>query len=76
LCIDQIGGALREGVAEDHGIQLSAVVLLRQGGIPRTTSGKIRRTECREAYRTGTLDALEAPAELLTVTPAASGRRD
>lgn len=33
----------------------SAVVLLHPGRIPRTTSGKVRRSECRRLYITGDL---------------------
>jgi acyl-CoA synthetase (AMP-forming)/AMP-acid ligase II len=43
---DRIVGA----VAAEHGTPPDAVVFVNRGGIPRTTSGKIRRGECRAMY--------------------------
>ncbi|MEV4504240.1 amino acid adenylation domain-containing protein [Streptomyces klenkii] len=42
--------AVREAVAAEHGLALREVVLVRPGTIPRTTSGKIRRSACRELW--------------------------
>ncbi|HEX8065572.1 MAG TPA: fatty acyl-AMP ligase [Thermoleophilaceae bacterium] len=47
--------AIREAVASGHGVSPSAVVLVEPGGVPRTTSGKIRRAHTREALRDGAL---------------------
>jgi acyl-CoA synthetase (AMP-forming)/AMP-acid ligase II len=41
---------IREAVLLDHGIQTYAVALTKSGAIPKTTSGKIRRGECRDLY--------------------------
>jgi acyl-CoA synthetase (AMP-forming)/AMP-acid ligase II len=54
---------IRIGVAERHGIQLSAVVILPVGALPKTTSGKLRRYACREALLSDTLPALALWAE-------------
>jgi acyl-CoA synthetase (AMP-forming)/AMP-acid ligase II len=32
------------------------LVLLKLGGVPKTSSGKIKRQECRKAYLTGALE--------------------
>jgi acyl-CoA synthetase (AMP-forming)/AMP-acid ligase II len=48
---DQIVGA----VAAAHGTPADSVVFVNRGGIPRTTSGKIRRSECRALYSRGEL---------------------
>ncbi len=48
--------ALRQSVAEEHDIDLSAVVLIRPMSLPRTSSGKVRRLACRAAFVAGTLD--------------------
>ncbi|HKB38615.1 MAG TPA: AMP-binding protein, partial [Gemmataceae bacterium] len=49
--------AVRRGVADEHEADLHAFVLLKPGGVPRTSSGKIRRNDCRSAFLAGTLDA-------------------
>ncbi|HEX8351281.1 MAG TPA: AMP-binding protein, partial [Pyrinomonadaceae bacterium] len=50
--------AIREAVAEEHEIQLHGVVLVRQGELPKTSSGKIRRGESRSRYLSNGFDAL------------------
>ncbi|RII13374.1 Tyrocidine synthase 3 [Streptomyces sp. YIM 130001] len=47
--------AVREAVAAEHGLALADVVLVRTGKIPRTSSGKVRRSECRTRWLAGTL---------------------
>jgi len=50
--------AVCSAVAEEHGIELSAVVLLPPGGLPQTPSGKAQRRLCCELFLRGELDAL------------------
>ena len=50
--------AVRRAVAEVHELALDAVVLLKPGGVPTTSSGKIRRNACRDRYLRGELDPL------------------
>lgn len=50
--------AIRSGVTDAHGIQLSAVTLVAPGGVEKTTSGKVKRFGCRTALLAGTLEAL------------------
>jgi acyl-CoA synthetase (AMP-forming)/AMP-acid ligase II/acyl carrier protein len=50
--------AIREAITEKHEIQVSAVVLLKPGGVLKTSSGKIRRSACRAAYVKGELEPL------------------
>ncbi len=45
--------ALRQRVAEQFELPVQAVVLLRRGDLPKTSSGKIQRTACRAAYESG-----------------------
>lgn len=40
--------AIRRAVARDHQLALQRVVLLRPGGTPKTSSGKIQRARCRD----------------------------
>jgi acyl-CoA synthetase (AMP-forming)/AMP-acid ligase II len=49
---------IRAAVAAAHGIQLSTIVLLAPGSLPKTTSGKIQRYACREGLRAGSLSAI------------------
>lgn len=49
---------IRGAVATGHDVHVSSVVLVRRGGIPRTTSGKIRRGSCRQDFEAGTLKTL------------------
>lgn len=47
-------GAVREAIARGHELQTHAIVLLKPGRLPRTSSGKVRRHACREAFVSGT----------------------
>jgi acyl-coenzyme A synthetase/AMP-(fatty) acid ligase len=51
---------VRRVVADEHAIAVEDVVLLRAGGIPKTSSGKIQRHACRDGYLASTLDVLDA----------------
>jgi amino acid adenylation domain-containing protein len=53
-----IAAAIRDAVARKHDLSVHEVVLVAAGGIPRTSSGKLRRGACRSAYLDGTLDIL------------------
>jgi amino acid adenylation domain-containing protein len=47
---DAVMEAILAEVAEEHELQVHAVVLVRRGSVPRTSSGKIRRQECRTLF--------------------------
>ncbi len=47
---------VREAVVDHHGIVLSAVSVLRHGTMPKTSSGKLRRRACRDAFGDRSLD--------------------
>lgn len=49
--------AIRRSVAEGHGVPVHDVVLVPPGGVPRTTSGKIQRHKCRQAYESRAIEA-------------------
>ena len=53
-----IAAAIRRAVAEAHEVSASAVVLVARGRIARTSSGKVRRSTCRDAWAAGTLATL------------------
>jgi len=52
---ETIGREVRRAVAEEHEAQLHELVLIRTGSMPKTTSGKIQRRECRRRYLEGEL---------------------
>jgi acyl-CoA synthetase (AMP-forming)/AMP-acid ligase II len=52
----EIVAAVRQAVAEEHCVRVHDLLLLRPASIPKTTSGKIQRSACRELY-------LAAPAK-------------
>lgn len=49
--------AIRRVVAEEHGVSPYAVVLLRAGHLPKTTSGKIQRSACRQGFESRGFEA-------------------
>lgn len=49
---------VRRAVGNNLEIPIKRVVIVRSGLLPRTTSGKIRRSTCREALAAGTLKLL------------------
>jgi acyl-CoA synthetase (AMP-forming)/AMP-acid ligase II len=51
----EVVGDIRQAVAETHGLQVYATVLIKPGTIPRTTSGKIQRRTCRNQFEAKTL---------------------
>lgn len=52
---DEIVSAVRQAVSSTHELQVYAVVLLKTGSVPKTSSGKIQRHACRTGYLNGTL---------------------
>jgi amino acid adenylation domain-containing protein len=66
--LPEIAEAVRRAVAEEHEAVVHEVVLVPQGGVPKTTSGKIQRRACRDLYLAAALhplgsSRLEAAAE-------------
>jgi amino acid adenylation domain-containing protein len=72
--------AVRRAIAVEHGLPVHAVALLRAGGLPRTSSGKVQRHRCREAFLAGELPLavpLDAGTEALPdESPEEGERRD
>ena len=57
LDIDAIQTAIRMAVVAEHELTIHDIVLIRTGTIPKTTSGKIRRSLTRDLWQTGELEA-------------------
>ncbi len=58
LNIDEAVMLIREAVSRHHDLNVYAVLLLKVGSIPKTTSGKIQRHACRSGFLDGSLEVL------------------
>lgn len=54
----EVTDAVRENVACEHELSPYAIVLVRLGSLPRTSSGKIQRYACRQAFEKDELASL------------------
>ncbi|MFF9481894.1 SDR family NAD(P)-dependent oxidoreductase [Streptomyces sp. NPDC014733] len=70
---ERIITAIRARVAQECGLETHAVALVRRGKVPKTSSGKLQRAACLDAYASGALDTVAhwTLAERAT-TPAAA----
>ncbi len=50
--------AIRRAVAGEHELAVDAIVLVKAGSVPKTSSGKIQRHACKKGYLEGTLDVV------------------
>jgi amino acid adenylation domain-containing protein len=66
---DELIGRIRHAVIEEHEVQPYAVLLLRAGSIPKTSSGKLQRRDCRQLFLSEGLKVLARWHEV-TATPA------
>ncbi|GAA4093262.1 fatty acyl-AMP ligase [Nonomuraea soli] len=55
---EEIAGRVRAAVAGGHNLAVHDFVLVEAGEVPRTSSGKIARRACREAYLAGALSGV------------------
>lgn len=52
---DDISAAIRRAVREEHDVSVDRLVVLLPGGIPKTSSGKVRRSAVGQAFLAGDL---------------------
>ena len=50
--------AIRRAVAEQHDIDVHAIRLIKMLSLPKTSSGKVQRHACRDAFLAGTLEVV------------------
>ena len=50
LNLRELVGQVRQAVAEHHDVSVDTIVLIKAGTIPKTSSGKIQRQACRQAF--------------------------
>jgi len=53
--LDEVVGAIRQAVAEEHEVPVYDVVLIKPGAFPKTSSGKLQRRACKDDYLAGSL---------------------
>jgi acyl-CoA synthetase (AMP-forming)/AMP-acid ligase II len=56
----QIETAIRNAIKRVHLLPVDDIVLLASGTLPKTSSGKVRRNQCRTDYLNGTLQTADA----------------
>ena len=66
--------ALRLAVTAEHAVEIHHVAVIRAGALPRTTSGKVRRGRCRQAFERQELANLAG--DVGSEDPAATGEED
>lgn len=66
--LDEVAQVVRRAVLEAHDLVVDSVVLIRQGSLSKTTSGKVQRHVCRDRYLAGELNVLHT-LERGTTTP-------
>jgi acyl-CoA synthetase (AMP-forming)/AMP-acid ligase II len=62
LASDAMIRAIRQAVAEEHDVRVYAALLLKAGGLPKTSSGKVQRNLCQASFLNGTLAILQRSA--------------
>ncbi|MEG4634367.1 LLM class flavin-dependent oxidoreductase [Microcoleus sp. AR_TQ3_B6] len=58
LDVDEIVGAIRKAVSQQHDLEVYGVLLLKTGTIPKTSSGKIQRHACKAGFIAESLSVL------------------
>jgi acyl-coenzyme A synthetase/AMP-(fatty) acid ligase/acyl carrier protein len=74
--LDEVMQTIREAVASEHELQVYAVVLIKTGSIPKTSSGKIQRHACRAAFLDNTLEVIAHNRLDLTPVEAPAARSE
>lgn len=59
----EMTGLIREGVTDQHELFARHIVLIRQGSLPKTTSGKIQRSLTRRLWLEGRLEDMTTIAD-------------
>lgn len=59
LDAEDVADAIRDEVAQAHQVKVASIAFLKPGRIPKTSSGKIQRHQCKKALPTSHSDAFE-----------------
>ena len=63
--IEEIIASMREAITREHEVAVREIVLIRPGGLPKTTSGKIQRHLTRQMFLAGSLPLILKSRHLL-----------
>lgn len=55
VATEDLAVAMRAALSEEHDLHVSAIVFIKAGSLPKTSSGKVQRRACREQYLAGRL---------------------
>ena len=58
LDINEVAPLIRRCIADEHELSPYAIVLVKQNGIPKTSSGKVQRRACLQAFVNGSLESV------------------
>jgi amino acid adenylation domain-containing protein len=58
--VEEATAAIRQAVTEEHEVQVYAVVLIKPGSIPKTSSGKIQRRACKAEFLADCLEVVSS----------------
>ncbi|MEM1252988.1 MAG: SDR family NAD(P)-dependent oxidoreductase [Cyanobacteria bacterium P01_H01_bin.21] len=58
LNVSEITQAVRQAISEHHDLRVYAILLLKTGSIPKTSSGKIQRHACKGGFQANTLNVV------------------
>ncbi|MBD2300898.1 non-ribosomal peptide synthetase [Nostoc sp. FACHB-190] len=72
LATEEVIRTIRQAVVAEHELQVYAVLLLKPGSIPKTTSGKIQRHACRTNFLAGSWESIAS--SVLEASPTTDNR--
>ena len=73
LNVDEVFEAIRRSVSEQHEVMVYAIVLIKAGSLPKTSSGKIQRSACKQDYQHNSLEAIATWTAPTSEMPIQSG---
>ncbi len=70
LNTEEVIGNIRQAVMAQHNLPIYSVILAKPGNVPKTSSGKIQRRECRNKFINGSLQVVNQVDESLKLQKA------
>ena len=58
VILHEVFSAIRKAISLQHELQVSSIVLIKPGSIPKTSSGKIQRYACRINFLNSSLNSI------------------